>query len=681
MHNRLLGESSPYLLQHAHNPVDWYPWGDEAFGKARSENKPVLVSIGYAACHWCHVMEHESFENETVAGFMNTHFVNIKVDREEHPDVDHLYMDALQAMNGAGGWPLNMFVTPERKPFYGGTYFPPEPMYGRTSWMQLLQAISDVWQNKPEEVRLQSEQMIAHLQQASVVSLASSKERTIEAGHVDTIAANLLKQADSTWGGFGNAPKFPGTESIRFLLEYYHLHKGNPQAEAALEHALLSLDKMIEGGIYDQLGGGFSRYATDREWLVPHFEKMLYDNALLVSALSTAYRITGKASYRRVITETIRFCNRELRHPDGGGYYCALDADSEGVEGKFYTWSWNDWRAVAGDLHPAVEAYFGVSEEGNWEETNILHIAQSETEICNRFQLDQQEWEALLHTAKETLFNVRSARVRPGTDDKVLLSWNALMNIALTDAGTALQEPIYTEEATRHMDWMLRHFTTGEEALGHVYKNGLKNIPGKLDDYAFLIQAQLRLASAGGNASLVTDAAHWLGIVNRHFLCEDHTFYYYSSGLQRDIPVRKVELYDGATPSANAVMMENLEMLGNLLEQSSWLEQSHAMLLAQLDTAVRYPSSFARWALHLQRVWKGWHQLVICGAEALRRLSEWQHLFHPEVFVLAASSPAAVPVLEGKWKEGKTLLYLCRDFSCGLPAETTQALETILNGE
>ncbi len=317
--------------------MDWYPWGDEAFEKARKENKPVLVSIGYAACHWCHVMEHESFEDEAVARYMNEHFVCIKVDREEHPDVDHMYMDAVQAIGGSGGWPLNVFVTPERAPFYGGTYYPPRPAYNRPSWMQLLQRMNEVWHQQPGEVALQAEQLITHLRQASQGAL------TGVAGALDkdicrAIADNLLKQADKEKGGFGNAPKFPGTMAIGFLLEHYYFTKYQP----ALHHALHSLDCMISGGIYDQLAGGFARYATDRNWLVPHFEKMLYDNALLITAMCDAYSITGDLRYKTVIEETIDFVERELKD-DSGCYYCALDADSEGEEGKFYTWTWEEW--------------------------------------------------------------------------------------------------------------------------------------------------------------------------------------------------------------------------------------------------------------------------------------------------------------------------------------------------
>ncbi|KAA5533226.1 thioredoxin domain-containing protein [Taibaiella lutea] len=676
MPNKLQFESSPYLLQHANNPVDWFPWGEDAFEKARLEHKPVLVSIGYSACHWCHVMEHESFEDPVVADFMNKHFVNIKVDREEHPDVDHLYMDALQAMSGAGGWPLNMFVTPDKKPFYGGTYFPPKAMYGRSSWMELLQALHLAWQEKQEEIELQSNQMIAHLKQASIVSLNVS-ERHITEKETALAANNLLQQADAVWGGFGAAPKFPATGSIQYLLEFSHYHKESAIASNALSQALLSLDKMIEGGIYDQIGGGFSRYATDREWLVPHFEKMLYDNALLISVLSQAYKITGKERYKKVIIETIDFCNRELKDDKSGGFYCALDADSEGVEGKYYTWTWAQWNEILPDAHSALLAYFGVSKEGNWEETNILNVAESKDAILAKFNMEEEEWERIYKDAKGKLFYKRQERIRPGTDDKILLSWNALMNIALVDAGLALNETHYIREAERHMDWMLQAFKIEDkEGLAHVFKNGKATIPSKLDDYAYLVKALTTLASAMVKPEYIVEANKWLQFVETHFLTEDHTFYYFSSDIQKDIPVRKVELYDGATPSANAVLMEQLAILGNLMESGKWLEQSEGMMLAQLQSSLRYPSSFARWAVQMQRYQKGLKQVLICGKDANLKLEEWRAYFHPEAYTLATKQEERdIIATKGKLQEDKTLIYLCKDFACRMPVSEIDDLK------
>lgn len=681
MANRLQFETSPYLLQHANNPVDWYPWGEEAFARAKEENKPVLISIGYAACHWCHVMEHESFEDLTVADFMNEHFINIKVDREEHPDVDHLYMDALQAMTGAGGWPLNMFVTPDRKPFYGGTYFPPVTRYGRSSWMDLLAALYNAWHEKPEEIQLQSEQMLQHLKQASIVSTVAAHEQQLEEEEIETLAVNLLQNADKDSGGFGGAPKFPPTGSLQFLLEYEHFHKKKDGARAkeALDHALFSLDKMIEGGIYDQIGGGFSRYATDKDWLVPHFEKMLYDNALLLSVLCDAYKITGDSRYRRVIEDTLLFCKRELRSAKSPGFYCALDADSEGVEGKFYTWTWMQWREIMSEVHPGIAAYFGISEEGNWEETNILNVAISQEEIRKTYKLQPQEWDHLLEEAKHTLYLKRTERIRPATDDKMLLSWNALMNISLVDTAIALGSDNFSE-AAEHMDWMLSTFSHEDGGLYHVCKNERAKIPAKLDDYAYLIKALYHLTSAKFDERLIMEANRLMVYVNSHFLNEDKTFYYFSSDAQTDIVVRKVELYDGATPAANSVMMENLWNMGNLMEQSSWIAKCEAMLFAQKQVIIRYPSSFARWAVFMQRYKYGLKQLVICGEEAATTLQEWNKGLQPEVLALAFSAPVDyVPAARQKYIPGKTVLYLCEQFICKSPVSSVSEVRALLN--
>ncbi|WP_118974523.1 thioredoxin domain-containing protein [Taibaiella koreensis] len=681
MSNRLQYESSPYLQQHANNPVDWYPWGDEAFERAAREHKPVLVSIGYSACHWCHVMEHESFEDPGVAAFMNEHFVNIKVDREEHPDVDHLYMDALQAMTGSGGWPLNMFVTPDRKPFYGGTYFPPEQRYGRSSWRQLLEALRQAWLEKPEEIRLQSEQMLQHLRQASQVAAATGAEEELSLALVDTIADNLLQQADKEDGGFGPAPKFPATGSIRYLLEYWHYHRERQpeRAAAALEQALLSLDKMIAGGIYDQVGGGFARYATDREWLVPHFEKMLYDNALLVILLCDAYRLTGNPVYGEVIRETIAFCYRELGFADTGGFWCALDADSEGEEGKFYTWTIEEWQAITPGIHPAVAQYFGVTEAGNWEGTNILNQAVPATVVMETFSLTPDEWHVLLQQAKEVLYASRSCRERPGTDDKQLLSWNALMNIALVEASLALDDAGYLDDAGKHMAWMLKHFKREDSSLAHVFKDGIARIAGKLDDYAYLVKALCRLATVDGATQWLQEAEELMRYTDRYFLQEDNRFYYFSSSVQSDILVRKTELYDDATPSANAVMMENLWLMGNLYENGGWTARSEAMLYAMKQTVMRYPGSFARWAVFLQQYQVGLMQLVIAGPAAQQALIAWNKAYVPEVAAVAvAEDYASLPAAKGKFKPGFDYYYLCSGMSCLPPVTTQEAVIALL---
>ena len=658
MANRLVEEQSPYLLQHAHNPVDWYPWGDEAFEKAKQEDKPVLVSIGYAACHWCHVMERESFENETVAAYMNEHFVCIKVDREENPDVDHLYMDAVQAISGSGGWPLNVFVTPERLPFYGGTYYPPAPAYNRPSWSQLLQRMNDIWHNERNEVNGQTEQMLQYLKQASKVAMnAGSDEWNMDSCR--EMADTLLKQADTADGGFGNAPKFPGTMAISYLLQHYDYTGYEP----ALKQALLSLDKMIEGGIYDQLGGGFARYSTDKQWLAPHFEKMLYDNALLILSLCDAYSTTKKEIYKRVIEETIGFAERELRDKSGL-YYSALDADSEGVEGKFYTWTYEDWERLPGKGYEAVAAYWGIEEEGNWEHTNILHVARPAEDVAASFGMSAEELGKQVKIAAEILLKERAGRTRPLTDDKSLLSWNALMNQALSKAAVVLENESYRQRATDHMAAMLEHYDNGSK-LYHNWKGGKAKIDAKLDDYAYLVNAMLQLAGANGDNSLVMKAAGLTERVLQLFAHEDGSFFYFSSGEQKDIPVRKLEIYDGATPSGNAVMAGNLLLLGMCMERADWWEQGHYMLRQMSATTGRYIYSFSYWAMLMQEYAAGLKTVVFSGDGAAAKSRELIKKNIHHAYVLAVEKEIfELPILTGKKSSGEMLIFVCTQQAC-----------------
>lgn len=664
MANRLINEQSPYLLQHAHNPVDWYPWGEEAFERARKEHKPVLVSIGYAACHWCHVMERESFENEAVAAYMNEHFINIKVDREEHPDVDHLYMDAIQALTGSGGWPLNVFVTPERVPFYGGTYFPPREAFNRPSWTTLLQRMNEVWTSQQDEVRAQTEQMTEYLRNASRIGTASQQSAWSKESCA-AMTVTLLQQADARYGGFGKAPKFPGSMALSFLLEHYRF----TGVEAGLEHAIRSVDAMLQGGIYDQLEGGFARYSTDDRWLAPHFEKMLYDNALLILTMADAWQATKDKRYETGIRETIAFVERELKEP-GGGYYSALDADSEGVEGKFYTWTWKEWQEALGGGDAVAEKYFGVTEEGNWEETNILHIAEGAG--LSSEDGDEATLKARVEAVKERLRKKRKQRIRPLTDDKSLLSWNALMNLALGRAAAVLEDPHYAQRAEEHTRWMLHHFAAND-GLKHVWKNGKARIAAKLDDYACLIRCLLQLASLRSDASYIVEAERWCAYVQQHFLHEEGSFFYFTSDVQTDIPVRKVDLYDGAVPSANALMCENLLWLGLLQERADWTEQAQQMLSRMAGTVLRYPYSFGYWALLLQRAAQGLRSIVVTGsgANALRDalLAEWI----PQGYVFASEKEISDPkVMKEKIFSDENLIFVCTQEACMAPVRRIQ---------
>jgi uncharacterized protein YyaL (SSP411 family) len=670
MANKLIGEQSPYLLQHAHNPVDWYPWSDEAFERAKNENKPVLVSIGYAACHWCHVMERESFEDDATARYMNEHFISIKVDREEHPDVDHLYMDAVQAISQQGGWPLNVFVTPERVPFYGGTYFPPKPLYGRPSWLQVLQRMHEVWTTQNDEVLSQTGQMLNYLKQLSVVAM--DKGRQWDAEDCRTVADNMLSTADKEYGGFGNAPKFPSAAAINYLLEHYHFTGYQP----ALQQALKSLDAMAEGGIYDQLGGGFARYSTDRHWLAPHFEKMLYDNALLIVSYALAYALTGKGLYRKVVEETIAFVNRELQSPEGG-FYCALDADTEDEEGKFYTWTWDEWLSATGG-NELAEKYFGVKKAGNWEGTNILHVSTGVETLSKEYNLGEEEVETRIEKVKQQLLQARNMGIHPATDDKCLLAWNALMNMALSKAGELLGNPVYIQQAEQHLHWMIESYQQ-ESGLKHTWKNGVAKIEAKLDDYAYLVSAMLQLAAISGDNSLIVKASSLAEITEKEFLHEDKTFFYYSSNKQADIPVRKTDLYDGSTPSANSVMAANLIWLGMLMERSARVEQGRFMLNNMLGSISRYATSFSNWAIEGQRMQTGNYTVVATGAGAKNMVIELKKLILPHCMIfLSNSDENNIPLFAGKYGGEETRVYICDADSCRLTTHDIGLIKEML---
>ena len=672
--NRLAKETSPYLLQHAHNPVDWYPWGEEAFQKATEEDKPVLVSIGYAACHWCHVMERESFEDASVAKLMNEHFVNIKVDREERPDVDMIYMDAVQAISGSGGWPLNVFLTPDRKPFYGGTYYPPVKAFNRASWRDVLTAISAAYHEKRDEILTQAETLTEHIKRSNSFGqggdnlMAKSEE-------IDIAYEHVMKTADKVWGGFGRAPKFPQMAVIKFLLRYHHI-SGNSEA---LEQALLSLDKMSRGGIYDHIGGGFARYSTDTEWLVPHFEKMLYDNALIVSTLCEAYLITGKNEYKITIEETLAFVERELTHLDGG-FYSALDADSEGVEGKFYVWSYPEVVETLGSEHVAFFCkYYDISEKGNWEGKNIPWNPKNLKEVIEDVQITEKEAFDIIRDGKEKLLKKRSERVRPGLDDKILLGWNALMNTAFSKAYSVTGNEHYKDVALRNMRFLLDHFTE-EDKVFHTWKDGKSKYPAFLDDYAYLVEALLELAEITGDREWLMEAYRKTEIVLKHFSDEDNPMLFYTPDYQRDILLRKKEIYDGATPSGNAVMAVNLHRLSILFDKPEWGKMAEKMAESIASVTIKYPTSFGVWLSLIHELVSGTNEIALVGEEAEKILPDILRIYIPyRVFMTSTKSDAGFPLIADKNFKGKTLIFLCRNYACQKPVETVKELETLIN--
>jgi uncharacterized protein YyaL (SSP411 family) len=670
--NRLAKESSPYLLQHAHNPVDWFPWGEEAFAKAKSEDKPILVSIGYAACHWCHVMERESFEDSAVAAFMNAHFVNIKVDREERPDVDHIYMDAVQAMTGSGGWPLNAFLLPDGRPFYGGTYFPPRRAFNRASWQEVLTAVANAYREKKDDITRQAETLTEHLQTASrsgTLDESSINKETVLNGF-DAV----MKTADKEWGGFGNAPKFPQTFAISFLLRFGFL-TGNEHAKS---QALFSLDKMICGGIYDQLGGGSARYSTDREWLAPHFEKMLYDNALLLVVLSEAFQFTGNKIYCDTIAETIDFLKRELMHPEGG-FYSALDADSEGVEGKFYVWDHEEVKEILGEDAGIFTAYFDIKPVGNWEETSIPRILKPAPEFSMEMGISEAELAALIERGKKKLMEVRAKRIRPGLDDKILIGWNALMAKALCQCYAATGEAEWLALAGKNLGFLLEKFSAGDKGLYHTWKEVAK-IPAFLDDYSYVIAAILEYSRVSFDYQWLGKARELAAFVIAHFSDEEGVFFYYTPDFQTDILVRKKELYDGATPSGNSIMARNLYELSLLLDLADWRERAAAMVGSMGALAGKYPTSFGCWLSLLMEMTAGTNEVAVVGPDAENSGREMLKTYLPHtVLMVTATENDQFPLLRGKKSNEQTLFFLCRNYECQAPVFSRSALLSAIN--
>ena len=673
--NKLIEETSPYLLQHAHNPVNWFPWGEEALTLAKKENKPILVSIGYSACHWCHVMEKESFENEETASIMNKHFINIKIDREERPDLDHIYMDAVQAMTGSGGWPLNVFLTPDAKPFYGGTYFPPRRAFNRPSWQEVLQGVKEAFTQRRNEIDSQAENLTEHLAQSNNFGISApsgldffTKEKTGEAFE------NIMKNADKIWGGFGSAPKFPQSFIIQYLLRYFDVYEN----KEALDQALLSIDKMIDGGIYDQIGGGFARYSTDTEWLVPHFEKMLYDNALLISIISEAYQLTRNKRYKEIIEETVEFLQRELMHNEGG-FYAALDADSEGEEGKFYVWSYEEVQDLLKDNATVFCDFFDITAQGNWEEKNIPRRKKSEKDFCKEKNISLEKLSEIILTGKKILLEKRGERIRPQTDDKILLGWNALMNTALSKAFAATGNENFRQLAIDNMQFLLGKFSKDKTCEHfHTWKNEIAKQPAFLDDYAFLIQALVQLQEITGDTNYLEKARVLTDHVVVEFIDTDTDFFFYTNKKQEDVVVRKKEVYDGAQPSGNAVMADNLYRLGLYFDKPAWRDKSVRMINSLGNAIVRYPTSFGVWANNVLELTTGVNEIVVIAQNSQHILAQVLKEYIPHKIIMSGNEGSnSFPLLSGK-TAAETTLYLCRNYTCEKPVSTVLELMTLI---
>jgi uncharacterized protein len=656
MPNALAGETSPYLLQHKDNPVDWLPWGDEALRRARELDRPLLVSIGYSSCHWCHVMEHESFEDPETAALMNERFVCLKIDREERPDVDALYMDAVQAMTGQGGWPLNVFLTPEQVPFYGGTYFPPTPRHGLPSWRQVLAAVAEAWDTQREEIRAQGEQVAPRL--AGGALLAPSNEPFTVAA-LDEAVATVRKGFDSVNGGWGRAPKFPQASVIEFLIA-----RGEPQM------ALQSLRSMAGGGIFDQVGGGFARYSVDAQWTVPHFEKMLYDNALLARAYLHGFQVSGDALLRRTCEETLDWALREMRAPEGG-FYSALDADSEGVEGKFYVWTVDELRAVLGDDADAAIAWFGASEGGNFEGTNVLESRGPEPPAKQRARI------------RGTLLEARARRVRPGLDDKRLAAWNALMIAALADAGAVLQRDDYLDAACAAAAFVLDEMRDDEGRLLRSYNAGEARLPAYLEDHAFLLEALLVLYEATFDERWFVEARALADTIVARFADSERGGFFSTADDHEALIARRKDLEDTPIPAGGSSAALGLLRLAALTGEHAYEERAAGQLALLHEIAVRHPTAFGHLLQALDLYLAPRREVALAGdaagVAALAAVAREKR--RPHLVVAAGPGDGATEVALMRDRapvDGRAAAYVCERFVCQRPVTEPDELRALL---
>ena len=673
MTNHLAHESSPYLLQHAHNPVDWFPWGTQALEKARLEDKPIFLSIGYAACHWCHVMAHESFQDASIAALLNANFVSIKVDREERPDLDSIYMGFLVATTGQGGWPMSIFLTPETKPFYGGTYFPPARRYNMPSFYEVLKTIIRLWQSDRQGILTSSQQLIQSLQPPPA---AQDGERQLSSDLLTQVTSTITGQYDWHNGGWGNAPKFPQPMLLEFLLR-----QADRGQQASLKMAAHSCHAMAQGGMYDVLGGGFARYSVDATWLVPHFEKMLYDNAQLALLYLHAYQLTREDFFRQVCEATLDFVLRELAHPEGG-FYSSLDADSEGEEGKYYLWTPRQVRdalPVATDADLFIAAY-GVSSEGNFETRNILRRVISDEQLARQFNLEPGDVARRLTEINQRLLLARDSRVRPNTDDKVLVSWNALMLIALAQAGRALSRPDYLQAALKNAHFILEHLYA-EGKLLRSWRQGVARQSAFLEDYAGLALALLSLYQADPHPLWYHTSLDLLGHILAHFSDPSGGFFD-TPDYHESLLIRPKDQQDTATPSGNALTAMLLLQFATYEGRADWRQMAEKMLSSNLGMMLRYPSAFAAWWSAADFTLGPVHEVAILGdpsETATQALLQplWQS-YYPRL-VLAASPfppPSSSPALlqDRPLNNGLPTAYVCQGFVCQLPVNQPQAM-------
>jgi uncharacterized protein YyaL (SSP411 family) len=681
--NRLAGETSPYLLQHAENPVDWYPWGPEAFERARAEDKPVFLSIGYSTCHWCHVMERESFEDERIAGILNGHFVSIKVDREERPDIDAVYMNAVQVMTGTGGWPLSVFLTPEGKPFFGGTYFPPREAFGRPSFEKVLAALAEAWKKN----RGGLVESAGKIHDVLAGLGANGRRQELSPGILKEANSQLRRTHDAAFGGFGNAPKFPQATTLAFLLRYWHRTRDG----YALQMVETTLQSMAKGGIYDHIGGGFHRYSTDEKWLVPHFEKMLYDQALLGRVYTEAYQVTKNEEYSKVAHQIFDYVLRDMTAEDGG-FYGAEDADSEGREGWFYVWTTDEITGTIGEEKAAIfKARYGVSESGNFEEgRNILHVAESVSELSKEFKLPAAEIEAILAEGRRLLLEARKGRVRPNRDDKMICAWNGVTISSLAYGGAVLDEPEYVDAARRAAEFILDGCRE-DGRLPRSWRGGKASGLGFLDDYALLVCGLADLYEATFEARWLAEAKRLCGRMVLLFGEADGGFYHTGSDAEKLI-VREMPAYDGAIPSGNSAAAYALLRVGRLTGNTEVVERAWSVLNKFSNLVAQSATSMAAMLSAVDLALGPVQEIVIAGAGAGADTQEMVRIvrgvFLPNAVTLlhepakrgAAIETVAPFVASQKEMEGKATAYICEDFVCKEPINNPEALKRVLAG-
>jgi hypothetical protein len=685
MPNRLQNETSPYLLQHAANPVDWYAWGDEAFAAAKAEDKPILLSIGYSACHWCHVMAHESFEDARTAAYMNEYFINIKVDREERPDVDDIYMQATLMFNrGNGGWPMTVFLLPDGRPFHAGTYYPKEPRYGMPSFRQVMEAAIDTYRTKRDQVEHTARSVAADLSRNVFEALAGDPDRLTTA-LLDTAAQTMLRHTDPTHGGLTRGrPKFPNPVNLEYLLRY-HAATRNDQA---LQVVIFTLKKMAQGGIYDQLGGGFHRYSVDEKWLVPHFEKMLYDNALLARVYLHAWQVTGDLFFREIVEDTLDYVIREMTAPEGG-FYSAQDADSEGIEGKFFVWTEAELRQALDGVCDvkAVLEYWGVTPQGNFEHKNILHAADMMERVAVRNGMSIEQMREEVAAAKTVLFALRKNRVSPGRDDKILAAWNGMMLATLAEAARVLNHEEYQRVAAANAQFLLHEMVNGDGRLYRTHKGGVSRINGYLEDYAHVVDGLLELYQTTFETRWFAEAQRLADVVMDHFRSDDSCFYDTSDD-HEELIVRPRNVQDNATPSGNSMMAFNLMRLTGFTAETRY-EDAALCIYQSVGAALGdYPMAFGEMLVGLDLYLRRPVEIAIIGDLADERaramLDVVRRKFRPTAIVAHTAKDAesnTVPALlrTRTLRDGAPAAYVCENFVCAAPVTTAEALAALLD--